>query len=658
MSISNENSDKKEKIPYNYENAKNNVYNTSNIDNSNSSEDVMLKINEEADKLNENIDKSSIKLFSKYEDLEEEKLLELVQEKDENLLKLNAKKEKSIKALNAINKKLGKVLSENADLLFKTDSDQDTIKELEQLIESKKKSLKVSKNLNHTFKSQYNYIKNKQSDSKYGENLEPQLTNLKNENQNLQIQIKKLKENNAIKQKQTEIISENKTYLQKIQSQSEEIKNLSSLKYEYLQKVENSMRSLENLIKESNRLEELKNSVNNPQKKQEMENSKVLFWANIIKNDLSGTNDEILSRIAKNQSNFIIEIDKKQKNSSNDEKLVVRARSSSPTPDKQERYKPNLKKTITNNNTLQTEINNNNIYSGNKIINKGKNAQLILKYNNNNLDLKTENNIANNTNRTSNNTNNKNYKITEEKDECINPKSIFNKFKYLKKKPGSSSEKTRDKKLNNSNAILEKEKMINKDYNETNDSDYRELLDKKCQYLDTILRLENNIKECMKTKAKKISLVEKAIQENSVKLELLKSKNDILNTEIENLNKVYALTIERERVKKEMKEKNEPQKKIKTENSSLTEKIILNALKESNESLPKINDNKNENNKEDIKSDEKQIIKRKTEKNKSGYYNEDKDETREQKLQKIKEKYMEMNDDCIDESDAIEDEQN
>ena len=113
-----------------------------------------------------------------------------------------------------------------------------------------------------------------------------------------------------------------------------------------------------------------------------------------------------------------------------------------------------------------------------------------------------------------------------------------------------------------------------------------------------------------------------------------------------NLNNVYQLTIEKYKIKNELKRKDyamDQENKKQTSiinplDSSNVEKNILNALKESTDSnLPK-------------KTKKKKMAKE----NDSNSKNENDNETRDEKLQKIKKKYMEMNDECIDESDIIE----
>ena len=242
-----------------------------------------------------------------------------------------------------------------------------------------------------------------------------------------------------------------------------------------------------------------------------------------------------------------------------------------------------------------------------------------------------------------------NLRLQKEKNKNVSVlkcKGIFGKFNYLKEKPYSSlnnkkykinitsEEKKIDKHLD-TNIIIEN------DYENTTDSDYRQLLDKKAQYLETNMRLEKNIKEIERTKKSKILSVSYTIQENEKRLKELKLQNDLLEQEIDNLQNLYQLTLDKERLKKEIKtnkkiipEENNNKKTNfypkKLETSLATENIILNELKESNDKS-----NINE-------------IPKKMNKNRSGYrddYIQDKNdiETREERLKKIREKYLDEN---------------
>ena len=584
----------------------------------------MSKIDNEAKKLKINITEKDIKVFSKYEDLSEDQILNLIKEKNESIIKLSDQKDKTKKDLNKIIKKLNTAIANNADLLCKEESDPDIINELEKVIESKKKSLKISKNMNQSIKIQYNTMINKISGNNMGKDdkineKETQLLGLKNENKNLELQIRKYKDDGVSKQKELEIICENKLYPAKIKMKSDENQNLLNQKLEHHKKISSCMNSIKNLIKEVNHLEQMNSEMSNDDKIEK----KINFWTDIIKSDLTGPEKEIISRIEKNQSKFINEIYKKPNNKNETNNKIRRT---SPNLNEKRYVNRSLKKIKPVNNLEIDDTDNNNYNYDKDIINKGMNSKLFYSQN-------TEKNILTD--------------ITQryQKKTKNPPKGVFAKFSFLKQKPNTSESKALKKNINNSAENIPEEIKVNiieKDYNDTTDEDYRQLLDKKRQYLETNTRLEENIKKIQKTLNQKYNSVSDVVQENTNRLDLLKSRNELLQKEINNLTTVYQLTIEQERIKYELKQKENKIEKEKNnkivnqfDTSSVTEKTILNALKESND-LPKKN------------------------KNKSGYviekHSENKvdNETREEKLQKIKLKYKNMEDEPIDESDLKE----
>ena len=623
--------DEKQYIPYKYENAKNKVYKEKNIDTSEMSKtnsDIMENIDNEAKKLNNNIKQSDLKVFSKYQNYSEEELLNLIKEKNESLIKLSDEKDKAKKTLNSIIKKLNNTISSNAEILCKAEPDPETIFDLENTLESKKKLLKTSKNLNQTTKSQYNSMINKKVDNnsngKDGKkiNIETHLIDLKNENKNLELQIKKYKDDGVSKQKELEIICEDKLYPAKIKMKSDQFQDVLNQKQGYSQKINLSLNSLKNLIKELNYLEKIYDEIGKDKVADENEKmtKNIDFWINIIKNDLMGTEKEIISRIEKNESNFINEIDKKA-NNKND--IINKIKNSSPGQNEKLFINHSLKRMKIRKNLETEEINN--TYNYRQVINKGINSNLY-------LSQKTEKKVLTASNK---------YRSKN----ISTPKGVFAKFSFLKHKPNTTENKMKN--MNNSGEEKNIEEIlgniIDKDYNDTTDADFRELLDKKAEYLEKNLVLDENIKKVQRTVNSKYNSVEVVVQENINRLNLLKSRNELLEKEVNNLNNVYQLTLEKYKIKNELKRKeyskDQENKKqttiINPLDSSTVEKNILNALKESTDS---------------------NLSKKKTKKKSadSKSKNEIDNETRDEKLQKIKKKYMEMNDECIDESDIIE----
>lgn len=118
-------------------------------------------------------------------------------------------------------------------------------------------------------------------------------------------------------------------------------------------------------------------------------------------------------------------------------------------------------------NNLETEEIN-NTYNYRQVINKGINSKLYYSQN-------TEKKILTASNK---------YRSKN----ISTPKGVFAKFSFLKHKPNTTENKMKN--LNNSGDEKNIEEIlgniIDKDYNDTTDEDYRELLDKKSEYLEKI----------------------------------------------------------------------------------------------------------------------------------------------------------------------------
>ena len=580
---------------------------TSSLEFNESGSDIMKKINEEAEKLDSIIDKNDIKIFSKYEDLNENELEKLLEEKTQNILKLNTEKEESKNHLAILLNQINKTITDNYQILYKEKPDPEIMFELHKEIEFKKKEFQVSKNMNNSVKTQFASVNDKfNKKSENGKSIEENtllLNNLKTENKKLQISIRKYKDNLNFGNRDEKNEHKTDDFPNIVKTKTDEIRNLTLQKHEYLNKIKNSIKSLENVKKEIKHLEDILKKQEEKDKNEKL-NSKINFWMNLINGDLVGNSDEIISKIIKNESNFIKEINKNE------------------TKNK------NLKKKIINKSPSYDEASNEN----------GSNSNMSFR----------ETNIpyinSSNMNRKSNNN------LFESKS---SRKGIFSKFNYFKQKPHSSSlnkikSNNEEIKINqyketNEDLNLNPDEIIKQDYEETTENEYQQLLEKKSQYLETNVRLERNIGEIKRTKKAKISNVYNTVQQNNKKLEDLKEQNNLLENEIQRLQSLFLLTIDKEKLKMEIKEKNKKNKLdniknrynekqiIKLDSSLATENNILNELKESNDSTimkNMINENKKKKNK-----------------NKSGYVDElspEKNitETREQRLEKIRKKYL------------------
>ena len=590
-----------------------------NFDVTESGADIMKKINEEAEKLDNIIDKNDIKVFSKYEDLDENELEKLLEEKTQNILKLNNQKEESKNNLSSLLNKINKIITDNYDVLYKEAPSQELIGELNQEIEYKKKECKIAKNMNNSIKIQYNSINNKFSKKPEAGSIEEDallLNKLKADNKKLTISIRKFKDNLLSKKDEK---NEHKTedFPNIVKLKTDEIRNLTVQKHDYFAKIKSSIKSLENVKNEIKYFEEKLKKQEDKDKNEKLTN-RINFWITLIKNDLSGNAEENISRIVKNESNFIKEINKID------------------SKNKSVKLNNKIKNSSFDEVSDQRDINSNMSF-------RETNIPYI---NSSNMNRKSNNNLL---------------------DSKSLHKGIFSKFTYLKHKPHSSSmnknyinnsEEFKINQYNEFDSNSNMEGIIQKDFEETTDNEYRELVEKKSQYLETNLRLEKNIQEIKKTKKSKVNNVYNTVQKNKKNLDDLKEQNNLLENEIMRLQNLFLLTIDKEKLKMEIKEKNKKNKIddiksrynnkdkqiIKSDSSLTTENNILNELKESNDSTIMKN----------------MLNKKKKNKNKSGYMDEMSQEksiaeTREQRLEKIRQKYLyENQDDEINELNTYE----
>ena len=580
--------------------------------------DIMKKINEEAEKLEPIINKNDIKVFSKYEDLSEEELKKLLEEKTENLVKLNTQKEQSKNNLSILLNQINKTITDNYELLYKENPDPDILFQLHKEAEYKKKEFQISKKMNTSIKKQYSSINNKMTKNPDNPGTVEEdailLNNLKLENKKLKISITKYKSNLTLSNKEEKNEHKTSDFPNIVKMKSDEIRNLTMQKHEYYNKIKASVKSLMNVKNEIEHLEKILKKQEEKEKNEKLKN-KIYFWINLIRGDLGEITDDDITKIIKNESNFIKELNK----------IEARNRNSN-----------------INNNKIQ-------IHSIEEI--------------NNNSDEKNSNMSFRETNIPYINSSNMTRKSVEEPKTLH--KGIFSKFTSLKKRQNSPllNRNQQNNPINNyeevklnqykethesDNLSSNKDGIIQLEYEETTEKDFRELLDKKKQYLETNTRLEKNINEIRRTKKSKLLNVYSTVQQNIKRMEELKEQNNLLENEIMGLQKLFLLTIDKEQLKMEIKQKNKKNKldnirnkykdnlTVKPDSSLTTENNLLNELKESNDS------NKMKN-----------MIKEKKKsknKNKSGYIDElspekESNETREQKLEKIRKKYLYENPD-------------
>ncbi len=116
----------------------------------------------------------------------------------------------------------------------------------------------------------------------------------------------------------------------------------------------------------------------------------------------------------------------------------------------------------------------------------------------------------------------------------------------MKSPTGKTYEKSSTKESVNNNKkekdILDEDDFSHINYDSLTEYEYRELLTKKEYFNDVTVKLEKSIKEADKMYARRIKEIKITLDDNMKKLENRKQENELLKTEIADLNKILALT--------------------------------------------------------------------------------------------------------------------
>ena len=146
--------------------------------------------------------------------------------------------------LNELFQKLNKLLTENVELLYGDEDDEDSKKienlnELKLQLEKRIKGINSSKNQNKIYKKQYDILATKDKNAK-NENIEKKIDKIKLENNELIKQIKALKTQSRLDGKKLEDYGYNGKKVSDINQISNELKALENKKHEYFLKLYNS----------------------------------------------------------------------------------------------------------------------------------------------------------------------------------------------------------------------------------------------------------------------------------------------------------------------------------------------------------------------------------------------------------------------------------
>ena len=667
-SINESDSDQKDNNPKQTENQ---YIKSTNISNSNEKSEIFKKSQKVQKKAKSNL----MKVFDKYHNLSKKELHILLSQKNDDIIRQNEKKEKSKKILSDLITKLNNTISKNTEILYEDEFNIDILSNLEKLKNDKKKQLENSKKMNNLFKQQLTHIKekiaNNEKEKKKLQLIDNKIDNLQKENILLKKQINLINSKKTVQNKKVEYIDNNK-YSQEIKIKTEENNNFASQKHDYFTKLSMSLKSLDNIKNELKRFDEIYNS---SIKEISDENliKKINFWINLIKNDLKGDENEIVTRIKEDKSQFLKELESKNDIIISQYNSTLETLESMNNTQKKEENENN-KTSIKNKNTIKS----NKIYRNGLLINKIKSTSLLYSNFSSTLSTTRKNKMAQ-------------YMKTNNSGNDLEKTTLFKKLNYLKLNSPIHNMKLRLKNISNAenknkgnNYFISEEindsirvnyknniqipmspnnkkisdedinSILTGDYNQISDADYRELLDKKDQYLDSNMRLDKNIDNLRKTKNKKIAYILKIIKENDKNLQNIKKKNYLIEREINKLNNIYQLTYEQVKLENEVNKKQTNSKKKLKSDSVKKEEINTNKQKDKskekeNKLIKSIDKNKDNDKSEEeishkklkIKSTDKKVRK------KSG--------TREEKLRIIKEKYKDGNFELNDENSFLYD---
>ena len=586
-------------IPYKYIDADNKIYKDPSILKNDKGEISSELSPEQTSSSKRNKNKNN--KVENIENLTEDEIRNLIDEKVESIQELGQKTNNLQKKLKTSLKQLNDKIQESADLLYKKEANSTELKWLQDKYDAKKNLLNTEKKINHSYKVQYkileNKIKNRNAIKASKKNLnvnssqhlnktnstkslslsksittgnnlymsiEDELTLVKNKNKELISEISKIKEKKISQQKDVDDILTGELDTQ-LKQKMEEMQQYNMMKMEYQEKyntLNKSMNVVKDKIKHFEEKAKKLEGKNEFIQKEKLENYN--FWMNLIKNEInSNTQEELINLIKENKSEFLKELNKKGN--------------------------PKKKKKLF----------------------KDASTDMI-KDNNNSLEEKKLNQNDN----------------------------IYKIFSLLNNVGNKNNNKNNNDKINSENMQLGKLIEDENIFNSITENQYRELISKKEEYIETSFRLEKTIESFQKTENSKYSRISKAINDKIVQLKLVKEKNKLIKDEVSNLENIYKLSLEKENIKKEIKRK-------------MNIKLIKNIGKK-----PEENNMKNIQNYINVSTDKKVEKKESNLKKINPKENKKKEddfpETRDEQLELIRKKYMGDDDNNNNENNDLE----
>ena len=568
--------DTNNQIPYKYIDADNKVYKEPKLknDKGESSEDISNDISA--------ISKKSKKKNINIEDMSDKEIKNLTNEKIESIRKLGKKTNNLQKKLKAALKQLNDKIQEGAEILYKKESNANELEWLKEKYDSKQNLLNTEKKINHSYKVQYKL-------------LESKLNNRK-----------KIKDSKRSLENDTHInVSQsiNKTQ----SSKSLNVNKSFSVSNSLYMNIEDEIRIIKNknkeLISEINKIK--KDKISQQKKVDDIIYGELDTQLKLKTEELQQF--QVMKMECKEKYNNITKLINMAKETMKhfEEKAKYLAKKDE-FVDKLEAYNYWL-------NLIKNEINDKTQEELIELIKNDKSE--FLKELNKTRKIKKQKKLVRDASTDmikENNNNNEDKKVNQNK-------SIYAIFSLLNNSLTNNNKNIEN--INNENMQIEQILQDENIYDLISLNEYRELIGKKQEYIETSMRLEKTIESFVKTENIKYSRITRAIKDKLVQLKLVKEKNKLVQEEVNNLENIYQLSLEKENIKKEI-------------NRKMNNKKNKNNIEKPNDDN-NINDEKNNNNiynETNLKENNSEEITNKE---------DDFPNTRDEQLKLIKQKYME-----------------
>ena len=257
-------------------------------------------------------------LKNKYINYTEDELIQMNDTRKDEILEIDEKNKKLKEELTKTIEKLNSLITSNSEILFVDHKKNMTeIENLEKIFYLRKHDHSLSMKYNTTFKQQYNALKLKSKNLADEEKLSQKLLNDKNNLEKLKTENidlnKKIQEQEFSNVKQTKEL-ENSNFIQKtennIQNYANILSNISFVRFEYQDKIENKKKSVEQLKEQFKFLNEYikknKNKISELDK-DETAMTKINSELDILKKDLTGEVDAIIQNCFDNKISLVKE---------------------------------------------------------------------------------------------------------------------------------------------------------------------------------------------------------------------------------------------------------------------------------------------------------------------------------------------------------------